>query len=146
MPSYDYRCNACKRRVVLTYKSYKDYDAAVPICPHCEGRDLTRVIGRVAIAKSDASRFDALSDDPAMDEMADADPATLGRYLRKMGDETGENLGDEFNEVVNRLERGESPEDIEATMPDLGGDMGGGMDAGGFGGMSDMGGAFGSDD
>jgi putative FmdB family regulatory protein len=142
VPSYDYRCHACKRRVVLTYKTYKDYDVAIPTCPHCQSRDLTRVIGRVAIAKSDASRYDALSDDPAMDDMADADPATLGRYLRKIGDETGENLGDEFHEVVNRLERGESPEDIEATMPHLGGmddsgAMGAGMDSGAFGGSDD---------
>ncbi len=27
----------------------------------------------------------------------------------------------EFDEVVDRLEAGESPEDIESSMPDLGG-------------------------
>jgi len=44
--------------------------------------------------------------------------------MRKMGDETGEDLGPEFEEVVDRLEAGESPEDIEKAIPDLGGDMG----------------------
>lgn len=120
MPSYDYRCNTCKRRVVLTYKTYRDYDAATPTCPLCQSTDLTRTIGRVAIAKSDAARFDGVADESAMDDLADADPATLGRYLRKMGEEAGEPLGDEFSEVVDRLERGESPDDIEASMPDLG--------------------------
>jgi hypothetical protein len=37
-------------------------------------------------------------------------------------------LGDEFDEVMDRLEKGESPESIEASMPDLGGDMSGSLD------------------
>ncbi len=125
MPSYDYRCNDCKRRVVLTYKTYADYDQATPTCPRCHGTNLTRLISRVAIAKSEESRFSSLDDESAMDDLA-----TLGRYMRRMSSELGEDLGDEFNEVVNRLERGEDPEDIEASMPDLGGadDMSGGDD------------------
>ncbi len=129
LPSYDYRCNDCKRRVVLTYKTYADYDQAVPTCPRCKGTNLTRLISRVAIAKSEESRFSSLDDDSALDDLADADPATLGRYMRRMSQEVGEDLGDEFNEVVGRLERGENPEDIEASMPELGGAEGG-MDTG----------------
>jgi Flp pilus assembly protein TadB len=48
------------------------------------------------------------------------DPRSLGRFMRKMSSEMGEDMGDEFNEVVDRLESGESPESIEETMPDLG--------------------------
>ncbi len=45
--------------------------------------------------------------------------------------EMGEDLGQEFNEVVERLEHGESPEDIEASMPEsaMGGDSGGDVDS-----------------
>ena len=60
-----------------------------------------------------------MDDESALDDLADADPATLGRYMRRMGDEVGEDLGEEFNEVVDRLERGEDPETIEASMPGL---------------------------
>jgi hypothetical protein len=109
--------------VVLTFKTYREYDDATKQCPHCHSTDLTRLIGRVGIAKSDISRMDTMSEESAMEHLADADPATLGRYLRQMGDTVGEDLGDEFGEVVNRLERGESPEDIEASMPDLAGGM-----------------------
>jgi putative FmdB family regulatory protein len=116
VPSYDYRCNDCKRRVVLTYKTYADYDTATPSCPNCQSKNVTRFISRVAVAKSESSRFSSL-DDSAMDDLAGADPATLGRYMRRMGDQTGENLGEEFNEVIERLEQGQSPEDIEAAMP-----------------------------
>ena len=128
MPAYDYRCNTCKRRVVLKYKTYADYDSATPSCPHCQGTDLTRLISRIAIAKSEGSRFDSLDsmDETALDEMAGADPATLGRYMRRASRDLGEDLGDEFNEVVERLENGEDADSIEASMPGpLGSDMGG---------------------
>jgi putative FmdB family regulatory protein len=138
VPSYDYRCNSCQRRVTLTYKTYKDYDAATPICPRCQSTDLKRIIGRVAVAKSDSSRLDNMTDDSMMDDLADADPATLGRYMRQMGQEVGEDLGDEFHEVVDRLERGESPDDIESSMPNLGADIGGSDDFGGSAGSDDF--------
>jgi hypothetical protein len=32
----------------------------------------------------------------------------------------GEDLPPEFNEVVDRLEKGQSPEEIESAIPDLG--------------------------
>ena len=119
MPSYDFRCNACGRRFVLTYKTYAAYDAATHTCPHCGSTDLTRLISRVAIAKS--ARWGAGSgDDPAfLDELEHSDPRALGRLLREVTEETGEDLGPEFDEVVSRLERGEDPEAIEADLPDL---------------------------
>ena len=40
--------------------------------------------------------------------------------MRKMGNEMGEQVPPEFNEVVDRLEKGQSPEEIEKEMPDLG--------------------------
>ena len=130
MPYYDYRCQDCQRRVRLFYKTYADYDAATPTCPHCGGSNLTRWIKRVRIARSEDSILDSLEDDAALADLDDADPATLGRYMRRMSQELGEDLGDEFEEVVDRLEAGESPEEIEASLPDLGGDddFGGGDD------------------
>jgi hypothetical protein len=62
--------------------------------------------------------------------------------MRRMADETGENLGPEFGEVVGRLEKGEDPEAIEKSMPeiaDMMGDAGGAGDMG-MGGMGSMGG------
>jgi hypothetical protein len=52
----------------------------------------------------------------------------MGRMMRKMGREMGEELPPEFDEVVDRLESGQSPEEIESALPDLGGDTGGGDD------------------
>ena len=49
------------------------------------------------------------------------DPQALGQVMRKMGKEMGEELPAEFDEVVDRLESGQSPEEIESALPDLGG-------------------------
>ena len=48
--------------------------------------------------------------------------------MRRMGDEMGEEIGPEFDEVVSRLEKGQDPDQISRDMPDLGDgldDMGG---------------------
>ena len=58
------------------------------------------------------------------------DPRALGKFMRRMSHEMGEELGDEFNEVVGRLEKGESPDSIEASMPELADGGMGGMGAG----------------
>ena len=58
--------------------------------------------------------------DPSSLEGLENDPQALGRMMRKMGSELGEEMPPEFGEVVDRLEKGQSPEDIEQAMPDLG--------------------------
>jgi putative FmdB family regulatory protein len=130
MPAYDFRCEDCKWKGILTFKTYAAYDADEKQCPRCKSKNLTRVIKRVALAKSEATRFDtSLGDDDSMlDDLADSDPATIGRYMRRMSHEAGEDLGDEFNEVVDRLERGEDPEAIEQSMA-VSDDLGSGDDA-----------------
>jgi putative FmdB family regulatory protein len=125
MPTYEFRCNDCGRKVSLFYKTYADYDHAAHTCPRCRGTNLTRLISRVAIRRSPLSRLMSAGDDvddSAFDDLADSNPRTMGRVLREMGGEMGEDMGPEFEEVVGRLEHGESPEDIETSMPDLLGD------------------------
>jgi hypothetical protein len=39
--------------------------------------------------------------------------------MRKMSEETGEDMGPEFDEMVGRLEAGESPDDVERSMGGL---------------------------
>lgn len=122
MPVYEYRCNSCQRQVTLVYKTYADYDEATPTCPHCQSTDLTRLISRVAVARSEGARLEALADPSSFGDLDGDDPRALGRAMRKMSREMGEDLGGEFNEVIDRLESGESPESIEQSLPDLGDD------------------------
>jgi putative FmdB family regulatory protein len=118
MPIYEYTCQNCRRRARV-FMSYAEYDRATPACPHCGSANLKRRVGRVAFARSEGSRLDSLMDDESLAGMED-DPRAMGRFMREMSQEMGEDMGDEFEEVAGRLEKGESPESIEASMPDFG--------------------------
>jgi len=119
MPYYEFLCNSCNRFVRLFY-TYREYDEAIPECAHCGSEDLRRLISRISLSKSEDSRLDALGDESMLAELENEDPRALGRLMKKMGREMGEDLGDEFGEVVDRLEKGESPESIEKDLPDPG--------------------------
>lgn len=69
--------------------------------------------------------MESMTDDFSGFEGLEEDPQAMGRMMRKMGKEMGEDLPPEFDEVVDRLEKGQSPEDIEKAIPDLGNDAGG---------------------
>lgn len=131
MPYYSYRCKVC-RKPFEVYLSYSEYGAAPVICLHCGSADVQRRINRVRIARSDDSRMDDYSDLEDLDGLEN-DPRALGRMMRKMSREAGEDMGPELGEVIDRLEAGQSPEDIEKALPDLGGDQDGFSEAG-FGG------------
>ncbi|MGQ9490296.1 MAG: FmdB family zinc ribbon protein [Anaerolineae bacterium] len=125
MPIYEYLCHDCQRRVSLLWRSFADAQSRPPICPRCGGQHLTRLVSRVAVLRSEESRLEDLADPSALDGLDENDPKSLARFMRKMADETGEDLGPEFEEVIGRLEAGEDPESIEKAMPELGSDLGG---------------------
>jgi putative FmdB family regulatory protein len=129
MPNYEFRCLSCKRRFEV-YLSYSDYGKlGLPgsqnlLCPHCQSDQVQRRIGRVRVARSEESRLDSLSDPDSLAGLED-DPQAMARMMRQMSSEMGEELGPEFDEVVDRLEAGQSPEEIESALPDLGSEAGG---------------------
>ena len=131
MPTYEYKCLDCKRRFEISLR-YDEYDSATITCLHCGSVNVQRRIGRIRIAKSEDSRLDDfVSDfgDPEALAGLEDDPQALGRMMRKMSKEIGEDLPPEFDEVVDRLEKGQSPEEIESALPDLGADSAtGGLD------------------
>ena len=129
MPSYEYRCLNCRRRFEV-FMSYSEYGTRAVTCPHCQSDNITRKIGRIRVARSGESRLESMADPSALAAMED-DPRALGRMMREMGSEMGEEMGPEFDEVIGRLEAGQSPHEIENELPDLGGDVGG-MGAGAF--------------
>jgi putative FmdB family regulatory protein len=126
MPIYEYRCHDCKRRVSVFWRSFSELESenVVPHCPRCGGTNLTRLISRVAVVRSEESRLDDLTDSSVLDGLDEEDPKSIARWMRRMSREAGEELGPEFDEVVDRLEAGQSPEEIEEAVPDLGGDAG----------------------
>lgn len=117
MPIYEYRCLNCGKRARL-HLSFAEYDFATPTCPYCGSGALKRRIGRVAVARTEDSRLDRLMADESLAGLED-DPRAMGRFMRQMSREMGEDMGDEMEEVAGRLEKGESMESIEQSMPAL---------------------------
>jgi putative FmdB family regulatory protein len=125
MPNYDYRCSNCGQHATI-YQTYEEYGDVPVTCPECGSEQMARIIGRVRFARSEESRLDDLADPSQWAGLDEEDPRALAKMMRTMGKEMGEELPPEFDEVVGRLEAGESPESIEESMPDL--DMPGGDD------------------
>jgi putative FmdB family regulatory protein len=119
MPLYEYICDNCKKRFNLRL-SYEMYGKVNVVCEYCTSDHVRRKLTRVRVRRSDASRL-AEMPDPARLEGIEDDPQSLGRMIRSMSNETGEDLGPEFNEVVDRLESGQSAEEIERELPEFDG-------------------------
>jgi hypothetical protein len=103
----------------VTYGSYTDVDEASPACPKCSSTDLSRLIRRVSFAIGDEARMERLADPSRLGGLDEDDPRAMARLMREMASEVGDDAGPEFNEVIDRMESGESIESIDQS---LGGD------------------------
>lgn len=119
MPTYDFICQNCNQRFDV-FLTYSEYGKKTVSCIHCGSDKVRRRLTKVRIAKSQESRMDDMEGDLGGLEGMEDDPRALGKMMRKMGKEMGEDLPPEFDDVVGRLESGQSPEEIEKDMPELG--------------------------
>lgn len=105
MPIYEYRCAACKRRTSVFVRSVNSPVRAT--CEHCGSSKLTRMLSRFAVHRG-AGDFD----DGPMPDVDENDPQSVARWARRMKDEMGDDLGPEFDEMIDRVEAGEDPEEV----------------------------------
>jgi putative FmdB family regulatory protein len=134
MPIYEYTCADCRRRVSLFYQTFSAAGAATPTCPNCGSLSLTRLVSRVFQLKSEDAQLEDLADPSSFGDLDENDPKSVARWARKLGSQMGEDLGDDWGEMVDRLEAGED-------MGDEGGEGGGA-----FGDEPAAGGGLGGDD
>ena len=118
MPSYDFVCLNCSERFEV-FMTFSEYGKKAVVCSRCGSDRVRRRMTKVRIAKSEESRMESMPDPSALDGL-EQDPRAMGRMMRKMGKEMGEDMPPELDDVVDRLEAGQSPEEIESAMPDLG--------------------------
>jgi len=112
MPIYEYRCNTCHRRITLFLRSFSEQ----PRCNRCGSEDLAKLVSRVAILRSEEGRLESFADPSNLAGLDEDDPKSLARWMRRMSSEVGEDLGGEFDEMVDRIEAGENPDEIEQSM------------------------------
>ncbi len=119
MPNYDFTCQKCQKQFLIFLK-YDEFNHKLVDCPCCGSSKVTKRITRVRIARSGDSRFDNLDDFSTPEGLAqmEENPQALGRVMRKMSGELGGEMQPEFNEVVDRLEKGQTPDEIESDLSD----------------------------
>jgi len=94
-------------------------DVKPPTCRRCDSNNLVKLISRARLVRSEESQLDDLADEAMMADLDESDPKSIGRWMRRMSQQAGEELGPEFDEIVGRLEAGEDPESIERSIPEL---------------------------
>jgi putative FmdB family regulatory protein len=116
MPIYEFSCNQCQNKLSVFVRSMSSPVNAS--CDRCGSSDLRRLISRVAVLKSEGD-LAGLDDESMMSGFDENDPKAMAAWARRMQRQMGEEVGPEFEEMVERLERGESLDDVDG---DLGGD------------------------
>jgi putative FmdB family regulatory protein len=116
MPIYEYECAACRRRVSLLIRTISN--PATPACPRCGGTALTRLMSRFATVKSEDARLESMADTGSFGDVDENDPASVARFMKKMGREFGDDLGDDFESAMDdAMAEGEGAGEGESESP-----------------------------
>ena len=121
MPIYEYRCADCRKKTTVITLSV---GAAVdPVCRHCGGRSMEKLVSRVAVKRSEESRLESLADPSSLAGLDENDPKSVARWMKKMGREMGEEAGEDFDaEVDKAMEEAEREKEDGAGCGAGGGD------------------------
>lgn len=92
MPIYEFRCRQCRRKTTALVLSRGRIGEVR--CASCGGADLERLWSRFATVKSEDARLDALSDPSALAGVDESDPKSMMRWMKRMGQEMGEDVTD----------------------------------------------------
>jgi len=99
MPIYEYRCQDCgKISEFLLIRTDEDF---VPQCKKCKGKKMSRVLSKVRVIRSEESRMESMADPSKWGNLDETDPASMARWMKKMGKEFGEDMGEDIDEMVD---------------------------------------------
>lgn len=107
MPIYEYICENCRKPFSL-FLSYSDYDNAVISCPDCGSANIRRKIRPIRVTTGEKARLQQLSEEAAGNDSSQM----LGKVMRTIQQQSGRELPPDTNEALTRLEKGESPAEI----------------------------------
>jgi putative FmdB family regulatory protein len=101
MPIYEYLCPSCNGRFQKLVRGFSD--PADLACPRCGSGDVRRAISRVAVVKSEDSRFESLADPSRLAGLDENDPRSIARWAKNLGKELGEEAGDDWDQLVDQM-------------------------------------------
>jgi putative FmdB family regulatory protein len=131
MPIYEFYCQDCN--TIFNFFSKTINTTKCPSCPKCKTSELNRQISLFAVtgkAKEDNSMDDFPLDENKMekamqvlakeaDNINEDDPRQAARLMRKLSHMTGLELGPGMSEALDRMEKGEDPDQLESEMSDM---------------------------
>src|SRR3990172_511350 len=109
MPIYESRCRRCRRRSSVFTRSIGGEVEAV--CSHCGSPEMSRLISRVAVLRSEDDAFAGL-DESSLGDVDENDPRSMARWVRRMSHQMGEPLDSEMESELERMESGETPDEF----------------------------------
>ena len=101
MPIYEYQCRACKlifQKLVMKVEEESELS-----CPECGGRDLTKLISRVAYHVSESDRLDAFDPSSPQGDSFYRDTRNIGLNAKKRARQMGVDLGEGFETKLEKL-------------------------------------------
>ena len=116
MPIYEYSCRKCKRKMSFLVLKPSTHQ---PVCKFCRSDDLEQLYSRFSSPKSEEQRLDSLADPASLSGLDENDPASVARWMKKMGKEMGEDIGEDFDQIAEEAAQ-------EAASGNLGDDESGG--------------------
>lgn len=134
MPIYEFFCPA-NNKIYSFYARSLAYAGVTPRCPDGSNLRLEKLLSRFSVtgrAKDEADPAGAdTHDDPRMEQamaemerefssmdMDNPDPRHVARMMRKMTEVSGERMPEQMEEMMRRLEAGESLDKLEEEFGD----------------------------
>ncbi len=133
MPIYEFFCEKCN--TIYKFFSRTIDTTTVPKCPKCRRVKLERVFSSFATVRSKGEQGGPDAGMPDIDEskleravellekesegIDEDDPRQAADLMRKLTDAAGISMGEGMEEALERMERGDDPEEIEKEMGDL---------------------------
>jgi hypothetical protein len=71
-----------------------------PVCKFCRSTDLEQLFSRFSSPKSEEQRLESLADPGSLAGLDENDPASVARWMKKMGKEMGEDVGEDFDQIA----------------------------------------------
>ena len=101
MPIYEYGCRLCGKE--FQYLVLKKKDEENLSCPRCSGRDLKKLVSRVAYHVSEQDRLATYDANSPKDDAFYRDTRNIGLHAKKRAQEMGVDLGSDFEAKLDRL-------------------------------------------
>jgi len=128
MPIYEFYCENC--HTVFNFFSQRVNTEKRPDCPKCDRSRLERQVSVFSVSRNraeqssdplegvDESRLEQaiMSMAGELEGLDQDNPQQAVRAMRKVMDQAGIELGDGVEEAIGRLEAGDDPDEIEATL------------------------------